>query len=435
MGKFVYIPTLPGLDDEQKQKLLNTQFLRVFKGLVYLIINLVIFLLLALLPILLLSYLFLGDWLSIGVWFTDWIFVLGTFIGIWPGVLLHKRLKKNEKVNVEDYSAFAQFLHYFFLGNSFIAKAQFIIWKKIKSRESKNTSNQAVYVSGLARAGTTAMMKKLGESDLFNSIRYQDLPLLFYPGMNDSLNTKNEEKERFHQDGVTHSLSSYEALEEPFWRVYCPAYINDTYLENHAITDSIYKKYSAFRNAYSKGRIYLSKNNNHVLRMNDLMKLDQKHGVNHKVILMFRYPSSQASSLLKQHQFLIKEQESNPFVKDYMDMLVHFEFGLSRKQSIFNDSELMPNKDWDQTETWVEYWHYYYSNLLELFRDNSRVCFVCYERFCTNPEESFEAISRFLEKDLDVETKPYLASRSKEDVQVNYKALELYNDLCSIAIN
>jgi hypothetical protein len=159
----------------------------------------------------------------------------------------------------------------------------------------------------MARAGTTVLMQYLGELQEFKSLSYRNLPFLFMPKTWPRLtfNKKSKEKERFHQDGVKHSLNSYEALEEPFFRNNLgEQYIKDDKIVKHELNQKVYKRYNSFRKLVAKDKIYLSKNNNHLLRAESLHQLDIKHDNKTITVIPFRYPYEQANSLLKQHKLL-----------------------------------------------------------------------------------------------------------------------------------
>ncbi len=62
-------------------------------------------------------------------------------------------------------------------------------------------------------------MQYLGQLPEFVSLSYLNMPFIFMPrtGPKTMSKDRGHEKERSHKDGMTHSLSTYEALEEPFW--------------------------------------------------------------------------------------------------------------------------------------------------------------------------------------------------------------------------
>ena len=90
-------------------------------------------------------------------------------------------VKKNSLKERKLYSPIDKLLHYIFLGNknvaNFIFSIELFLYRK---RLKEYKSGQNVYVSGLARAGTTVLMQYLGQLEEFKSISYFNLPLLFF---------------------------------------------------------------------------------------------------------------------------------------------------------------------------------------------------------------------------------------------------------------
>lgn len=447
LGRFVYVASMPEVDDEEMQQLLNRQFFSVFKALLSLIFWLLTFILVAVGAAWLLHYMS-QEWL-VGQVFEELVvsgmFLLGSLAGMIPAVpiifFVKRKQQKTDNNSVEDtYPPFAQFLHYVFLGSSLVAKLQFNIWRKRVKKEPQpfiNKGIQALYVSGLARAGTTVLMQTIGQDSRFSSLSYNDLPLLFLPTDEEKRKkTAIKEVERTHGDGVMHSLNSYEALEEPFWRNFQPDYIKRHELKTQDIKEEVYARYTFFRNYFSRGKIYLSKNNNHLLRAGSLHAHDRAAGYRSKTIIPFRNGATQAKSLFQQHQHLATLQQESVFVKDYMDMLVHHEFGLGRKQTVFDSEHTLIDANWDEESTWLEYWYRYYDAVLEKYANDKDVAFICYERFCDEPVSSLTAVYNFL--GLEVESLEGLAPfrlKPHDDSQVDDKYKQIYNRMLQVSIN
>ena len=371
----------------------------------------------------------------------QWPFIVGTLLPILLVPLISKK-KSKEK---EPYSAIDKLLHYIFLGNKNISRFTFRIELFLNKKILRtNVSTHNVYVSGMARAGTTVLMQYLGQLQEFKSLSYRNLPLVFMPKSWPLLTSKKkvQEKERFHQDGVKHSLNSYEALEEPFFRNHLgDQYIKDDKIIKHELNNETFKKYHCFRKLVAKDKIYLAKNNNHLLRAESLQLLDDDHNNKTVTIIPFRDPYEQAASLLKQHKLLSELQREDNFTLDYMDFLVHHEFGLHTKIPILreNDLQTMLNLDKDSIEYWLEIWHFFYSQVYISFKEKGNFHFFCYEYFVSNPKESLESLlsklslSKELINSISIEKyelKTIINSNTK-----NSKYLNLYNNLKSIAIN
>ena len=85
--------------------------------------------------------------------------------------------------------------------------------------EAEQTS--AILITGLARAGTTALTRALTERGPFASLDYSNMPVLLAPRLWSRFYKpkKKEDKERAHGDGIKVGLASVEALEEYFFKV------------------------------------------------------------------------------------------------------------------------------------------------------------------------------------------------------------------------
>ncbi len=86
------------------------------------------------------------------------------------------------------------------------------------------TNGQHVFVSGLARSGTTLLMRMLHDTDEFASLTYRDMPLVMAPNLwrrlSGAFQKSMARQERAHGDGLQVDYDSPEALEEVFWRTF-----------------------------------------------------------------------------------------------------------------------------------------------------------------------------------------------------------------------
>ncbi len=266
-------------------------------------------------------------------------------------------------------------------------------------------------------------------------------------GLGFSKSNQGGSKERFHKDGLEHSLSSYEALEEPFWRnFYGTKYIFDTSLNQHTIDNEVYSRYCDFRKLIAGGKIYLAKNNNHLLRAKSLVEFDRKNGSSTLTIIPFRNPVDHAKSLLKQHKLLAEEQDQDEFVRDYMDFLVHHEFGQGTKFQIFeNEFELDSSYGKDEINYWLEVWYSYYKSVKQQFERCEDFMFFNYENFVSNPEYSLEKIfesvgmtNKLVDeikfKSFNQKNTMHQYMKDNDSIEWN-KFIRLYNELLTISIN
>jgi hypothetical protein len=353
-------------------------------------------------------------------------------------------LTKKEKED-DVYSGIDKLLHYVFLGNNTVAKMLF----KIEVASNKNSiraamQNRSVYISGLARSGTTVLTQTLGKLPGLISLSYRNLPFLFLPKTWTRLfkGKRGKTTERAHKDGIKHNLDSHEALEEPFWRHYLGKdYIKEDFLLGHAIDTRTFLKYQSFRKLVAQDKIYLAKNNNHLLRASSLHSLDVEHGNTSITFITFREPYSHAASLLSQHLNLSALQQKDDFVLDYMDFLVHHEFGLNQKVTNLNTDSCDVDFKTDKTslEYWLEVWYFFYKKAITIYSGKTGFYFFSFENFCKNPVASILSVTSLLgipKKDVeDISMAEFIPKRPVENTDLTNKYSLLYQQLITQAIN
>ncbi|GAB4321393.1 MAG: hypothetical protein Kow00127_13840 [Bacteroidales bacterium] len=407
-GKFVALAGDPVTDDDEKQELLNAHFGKVAGSLLGVLWRLFAWLAALLLLLtasgLAVYYLLPSSepqpWINrlFPGFFMEWPFIISTFIPVFVAPFVLKNSGGKSSAVEDPYPPNSRMMHYIFMGNGWIARALFYLEKKLHPSICKSNSGGSLYISGLARAGTTVLTQLIGASDEFRSLSYRNLPFVTMPVTGPKLIPKkvNLTRERFHRDGIQHSLESYEALEEPFWRFFSgKEYIYPDRMSPYRIDDKLYRRYLLYRNLIARGKIYLSKNNNHLLRAASLSEHEAGEGRKFLTIIPFRNPYAQASSLLKQHRMLSQEGSKDGFVVDYMDMLVHHEFGLNHKPQFFTEGNLKTSENkTDTLDYWLEVWYLYYSEVLNRYADRAGFLFFCYESFCVNPAESLARLAK-----------------------------------------
>ena len=118
-----------------------------------------------------------------------------------------------------NYSNLDKILHRQFIGNS---KLSNFLFNRIieKSQYSKNHNIEShIFITGLARSGSTALLNKLFSSNEIASLTYKDMPFVLsatlskYYGSFYKNNEINEKHliERFHNDGIKINNNSQSA--------------------------------------------------------------------------------------------------------------------------------------------------------------------------------------------------------------------------------
>ena len=298
-----------------------------------------------------------------------------------------------------DYSFGSKLLHQLALGIDAVAETAFDIEKAIFARDSTDVSNgEHVFVCGLARAGTTIIMRLLYQTGEFCSLTYRDMSFVLAPNLWSKIAGLSRRsmaaKERAHGDGIHVDFDSPEALEEVFWRVFCGKdYIRPHCLRvMHADHETIenFRKYISVILQRHTARRYLSKNNNNILRISSIEAAFPKA----LILVPFRNPIQQAYSLLKQHQHFLKLHAATPFSKRYMTWLAHHEFGGDHRPFELSHSEKML-EDKSKIEYWLAQWVGVYDHLLRQFEEkNIAPVFLGYESLCDRPQAVWGSLLR-----------------------------------------
>ncbi|WP_260925793.1 sulfotransferase [Novosphingobium sp. 9] len=234
-------------------------------------------------------------------------------------------------------------------------------------------------------------MRAIHQGGAFRSLTYRDMPFPLAPNLwaKVSARWRQEQvdaapRERAHGDRILTGVDSPEALDEVFWRMECGSdYIRRDALVPHRVEQRTIERFRAYVAAViasgGEGQHrYLSKNNNNVLRLPVLIEAFPRASV----VIPFRDPASHAASLWRQHRHFTAMQAENPFVRRYMDWLVHREFGSGHRPFRFGDrlpEDLTP----DQPDYWLEIWMRVHTALVE--QASGQMVFVCYEDLCSDP--------------------------------------------------
>ena len=280
-----------------------------------------------------------------------------------------------------DHSTLDRLLHRLVLESKSVAESLF----DLENGLFRNAASRrdAVYVTGLARCGSTALLRALHSSGSFACLTYRDMPFVIAPNLWGRMAGRREGaaagRERPHGDGIIEDLTSPEGLEEVFWRKELgEIYIRKTGLFVHDVPAATVERLNRYQSLvcarYGSPR-YLAKNNNLMLRIRSLAPVTQDCCY----VILFRDPLAHAASLLRQHQ---RFSMTSGFTQDYMRWLVHHEFGADHRPFRF-PGNTPSTRSPDSMEYWLERWIDAYSCLLGVLRQNpANTLPVQYERLC-----------------------------------------------------
>ena len=250
--------------------------------------------------------------------------------------------------------------------------------------------NNKIFITGLPRSGTTILLNTIYSSNIFASNTYRNMPFILSPNIwffFTKFLKRSIPTERVHGDGIKINIDSPEAFEEVFWKIFLKKkYIKDTKLVEHNLNDEILNEYEKYIELICQSRKkinFISKNNNNVLRIDDL----SNYFKDSKFIIMYRDPLNHCRSLKKQFFHFKDIHKEDKFLQSYMTFLGHYEFGSNYKSLFIDDIE----KDKNNLNFWLKKWCLVYSQLLKLKKKNN-VIFLSYEKFWEKPKLSLEKI-------------------------------------------
>ena len=255
-----------------------------------------------------------------------------------------------------------------------------------------------IYVSGVARSGTTQILETLNQHPETASHAYRDFPLVYAPLLwarffDAAAKGSTEAAERAHKDRIRITPESPEAIEEMLWMAFFPD-AHDwarTSIMGRAFTHSGFEAF--YRDHILKmchlrgGSRYLCKGNYNVARLGYLGDLFPDA----RFLLLVRDPVSHVGSLVKQHRLFLKGAEKDPRTTQYMQRLGHFEFGDDYRPLNMDDPdaartsfELM--KEGQHAAAYAVYWKSVYGFLAEQLRRDidlrERTLVIRYEDLC-----------------------------------------------------
>jgi len=289
---------------------------------------------------------------------------------------------------------------------------------KLKEELTEIKITKPIFVTGLARSGTTILLEQLAAHQGLVSYRYKDFPFVHIPYwwenfLNKAGSNSIEKTERAHKDRIKISPDSPEAIEELLWMSFFQD-SHDPSKSNLIDEDQIDHRFTGYyRNTIKKvllsrkGERYLAKNNYNISRTKYLTNLFPDV----KIIIAVRNPVDTIASLIKQHNLFCDVEKENPKVLSYMQNLGHFEFGLDRRPINFGNTdqalEIKQLLDEESITGYIKYWNMIYEYVSGLVNKNTseqNLLLVDYDKFCENPITMLKSIYDFCEIDIEKST-------------------------------
>jgi hypothetical protein len=289
-------------------------------------------------------------------------------------------------------------------------------WRALGEWESRLLANRLaavpidrpVFITGLARSGTTILLRKICELPEFVSHRYADFPFLFTPyGWSRLLRLaparRRPPRERMHRDGIMVTQDSPEAMEELLWMAFFPD-LHDPGRSNLLDERVERRDFESFLADHIRklilargGRRYVSKNNYNVSRLSYLARVFPDA----RFLLPVRGPLAHVASLMKQHDLFCQVQRDSETARRQLRLRGHFEFGLDRRPINPGDQNAIAEIEdcWargEEARGWAKYWAVVYGHVMDRLATDTglsgRCLVVRYEDLCDRSAQTMAAV-------------------------------------------
>jgi hypothetical protein len=285
-------------------------------------------------------------------------------------------------------------------------------WVRLGNLESRVVRDQIeelpidrpIYITGIARAGTTILLETLARHAQTATHQYRDFPGHFTPVWWNRGQTPVDAppEERAHGDRIKVTQDSPEAMEEPLWM----AFFTDAHCQQASHVISRHTTHPQFEQFYRDhlrkillvrgGSRYVAKGNYNLTRIGYL----QSFLPDARFVIAVRHPRDHIASLMKQQRLFCAGETKHPRALAHMRWVGHFEFGLDRRPISIGDGVAeQVAAIWDRGEEvrgCARYWASLYGWLFDLLqRDNAlrgAVQLVRFEDLCADPQATIGAI-------------------------------------------
>jgi hypothetical protein len=273
------------------------------------------------------------------------------------------------------------------------------------------TIRMPIFICGLARSGSTLLHEVVCTHPNVATHRSKDYPMLFTPfwWRRATANLRpGPPRERSHQDRVTITTESPDALEEMLWMAFFP-HCHDPSVCNLLGATDHHPHWESFYNFHIRKLLlaeganrYAAKANYHVARLPYLARLFPDV----KFLIPVRAPASHIASLIRQHRLFSQGQRKHPRALAYMRRSGHFEFGLDRRPMHLGDGERVRRirSAWangDEVRGAAMYWDMVHGYLARLLATDTQVrnatLVIPFETLCASPAEVLRTVLRHCE--------------------------------------
>ncbi len=307
-----------------------------------------------------------------------------------------------------EYDFSARLLHRIALSARAIREISFDLDQSLGGKVDDTAVRAAnpVFVTGLARSGTSILLRALHSTGRFSTLTYRNMPFVLAPRLWRRLVAGHEktgtETERAHGDGLAMSFDSPEAFEEVFWLTFTDAeYVTKNGLIPTDVDTETVEKFRRYvgaiagADAGSSGGSplrYLSKNNNNVLRFGAIRRAFPDA----TILVPFRHPFEQAASAHALHKRFDGLYGNDAFGRSYMRWLGHFEFGQDHRPALIGRTrERLATLTPDRPDYWLCYWIAVHEAILEQAA-TLKLHPVGFAGLCDDPDRFFTDLFKLL---------------------------------------
>ncbi len=276
----------------------------------------------------------------------------------------------------------------------------------LRRRLREQVVDRPVYVTGLARAGTTITLELLSRHPDVATHRYRDMAQPYLPfAWNRILDRlplpPPRPAERLHKDGILVTRDSPEAVEERIWNWFFPGLHNEQRPAVLGATTSnpLFERYytdHVRKLLLARGRPrYLAKANYNVTRLAYLVRAFPGA----RFLVVVRQPAAHLVSWLKQQELISRTHMQDPRWLAVSRSVGHHEFGEDQRFiNAGNTGQVRAiRRAWDagqRARAFGMYWASIYGHVLDLAARDPLVreatIFVRHEDLCAEPRQTID---------------------------------------------
>jgi hypothetical protein len=294
-------------------------------------------------------------------------------------------------------------------------KPQFDSVPRLLSRAIDKPIDRPIYITGLARSGSTILLELISNIRQIGTHRYCDFPFVATPWLWDkyrqriSTNPICTPSEHPHRDKIQITPLSPESMEEPLWQTWFPTIHNVDAV--HPIPEStnnprfarFYQQHINKTLLIRRAERYAAKNNYHLTRIEYLLRLFPDA----RFIIPVRHPITHIASLLRQHELFCHYSKEDSRVGRYLEATGHYEFGPQRVPIHMHRSSIEPIRTALRNQhdhiAYAIQWRDIYAKPLTLLNEKpslvQQITIVKHEDFCSDPYAAWQRIAKTCDLD------------------------------------